>query len=42
MSEDSFPKPISLGRGGRSVGWIESEIEAWLQKQIEESRKAAA
>jgi len=41
MSENSFPKPISLGKGGRSVGWIESEIEDWLQQQIETSREAA-
>jgi len=40
MSENRFPKPISLGRGGRSVGWIESEIEDWLQQQINTSRDA--
>ena len=27
-----FPKPISLGL--RSVGWLESEIEAWIQDKI--------
>jgi prophage regulatory protein len=32
-----FPKPIDLG-GGRAVGWIEAEIEAWLQSRIEISR----
>jgi len=40
MSEDRFPKPISLGKGGRSVGWIESEIEEWIQQQITSSREA--
>jgi len=39
ISEDSFPRPISLG--ARSVGWIESEIQDWLEQQIEASRKAA-
>ena len=30
----TFPRPISLG--GRSVGWIDSEIHEWLkEKQIE-------
>ncbi len=38
ISEDRFPKPISLG--GRAVGWIESEIDDWLNQQIEASRKA--
>ncbi|SOB76014.1 transcriptional regulator, AlpA family [Marinobacter sp. LV10R510-11A] len=29
-----FPRPISLG--GRSVGWIDSEIYEWLrEKQVE-------
>ncbi len=36
MENKNFPLPISLG--GRSVGWIESEIEGWLQQQIARSR----
>ncbi len=40
ISEDSFPRPISLG-GRRAVGWIESEIDEWLEQQIEASRKTA-
>jgi len=40
ISEDRFPKPISLG--GRAVGWIESEIDEWLKEQIEISRQANA
>jgi len=40
ISEDRFPKPISLG--GRAVGWIESEIDEWLKEQIETSRQAKA
>lgn len=39
VSEGTFPKPVSLG--GRAVGWIESEIQQWLELRIEESRKAA-
>lgn len=31
-----FPKPISLG--GRAVGWLDSEIDEWIQKQIVVSR----
>ncbi|MGZ8183058.1 MAG: helix-turn-helix transcriptional regulator [Methylobacter sp.] len=33
----TFPAPISLG--AKSVGWIESEINAWLSSQVEKSRK---
>lgn len=39
ISEGRFPKPVSLG--GRAVGWIDSEIQGWLEKQIKESRKGA-
>ena len=36
IAEDRFPRPISLGE--RAVGWIESEIDEWLEQQIESSR----
>ena len=38
ISEGRFPRPVSLG--GRAVGWIEAEVDAWLTRQIEASRKA--
>lgn len=38
VSEGTFPKPISLG--GRAVGWVEDEVQAWVQRRIEVSRKA--
>lgn len=38
IKEGSFPSPIDLG-GGRAVGWVEAEIEAWLQTRIECGRK---
>lgn len=36
MSEGCFPLPISLG--GRAVGWIESEVNDWIDQQIDTSR----
>jgi prophage regulatory protein len=36
VSQGTFPKPVSLG--GRAVGWVESEIEDWLRRQVEASR----
>jgi len=36
VANDEFPKPISLG--GRAVGWLESEIDAWLEEMVESSR----
>ena len=38
VSQGAFPAPVSLG--GRAVGWIEAEVDAWLTARIERSRKA--
>jgi prophage regulatory protein len=38
VSEGRFPTPITLG--GRAVGWIEAEVNEWLSKHIEASRKS--
>lgn len=35
IQEGQFPKPIKLGRSSR---WLRSEVEAWLQQRIAESR----
>ena len=35
IKDGVFPKPIKLGRSSR---WLQSEVEAWLQARIEESR----
>jgi prophage regulatory protein len=40
VSQGTFPKPVSLS--GRAVGWLEAEVQEWLQRQIEASRNAAA
>ena len=39
ISDGTFPRPISLG--ARAIGFIESEIDAWLQSRIEQSRRVA-
>jgi len=36
IEEGSFPKPISLG--ARAVGWLESDIEAWITERIDKAR----
>lgn len=37
VAQGTFPKPVNLG--GRAVGWVEAEIQQWLEQQIEASRK---
>ena len=34
--DPSFPKPIDLGE--MAVGWLEHEIDAWIQARIDASR----
>jgi len=36
ISKGEFPSSISLG--GRAVGWLESDIESWLQDRISASK----
>ncbi|MBM4262992.1 MAG: AlpA family phage regulatory protein [Deltaproteobacteria bacterium] len=33
----TFPKQVPLG--GRTVGWLEAEIQNWLHEQVEASRQ---
>jgi prophage regulatory protein len=36
VAQGSFPRPVSLGP--RAVGWVASEVEAWLEQQVAASR----
>ncbi len=40
MAQGTFPKAIKLG--ARAVGWLESEVNAWIEAQVAASRKGAA
>ncbi|MFP2834982.1 helix-turn-helix transcriptional regulator [Citrobacter portucalensis] len=35
IKDGTFPKPIKLGRSSR---WLKSEVVAWLQERINQSR----
>ena len=37
ITQGTFPKPVSLG--GRAVGWLEAEVQRWLERRIEVSRR---
>lgn len=39
VKEGKFPAPIKLG--DRSIGWIDAEIDAWIDERIKASRTAA-
>ena len=36
INQGTFPKPIRLGE--RAVGWLTSDIDEWLSRQIEQRR----
>ena len=36
IAAGQFPEPINLG--GRAVGWLADEIEAWLVARVEATR----
>jgi len=41
LSQDTtFPKPVPIGPN--TIGWVESELDAWLQNRIRASRPEVA
>lgn len=38
VADGTFPKQVKLGPRARAAGWVESEIEGYLQACIEASR----
>lgn len=36
IKNGQFPKPVKLGRSSR---WRKSEVEAWMQERVAESRE---
>jgi prophage regulatory protein len=37
ISQGIFPKPIRLGE--RSVGWLQTEVDSWIEERIKLSRQ---
>ena len=40
IAQNAFPHSVSLG--GRAVGWVEHDIETWLEEKIAASRVDAS
>ncbi len=34
VARGDFPKPFKLTKQGRSVGWLESDINNWLETRV--------
>jgi predicted DNA-binding transcriptional regulator AlpA len=37
---ERFPKPVQLFEGSRRIGFVESEIQAWLAARLAEARRS--
>jgi prophage regulatory protein len=37
VSLGTFPRPVKLG--ARAVGWLEEEVERWIQARIQQARE---
>ena len=40
MAAGEFPKSISLSDDGRAVGWLEADIQDWIDSRIAASKAA--
>ncbi|EKN4802877.1 helix-turn-helix transcriptional regulator [Yersinia enterocolitica] len=40
IKQERFPKPVKIG--SRSIAFVESEIDEWINQRIAESRGTAA
>jgi prophage regulatory protein len=38
----TFPAPIRLGAGAKAAGWVEAEVDAWIDEQINNRDRVAA
>lgn len=40
ISAGAFPKPVAIG--GRARGWVDAEVDAWIEARIAERDSQAA
>lgn len=40
IAKGRFPKPFSIIPGGRSVGWLEADVDAWIMARNESVQEA--
>lgn len=41
VAKGQFPRPFSIVPGGRAVGWLEGDVDAWILNQKRQSRTEA-
>lgn len=38
IERGQFPRPVQLNPNGRSVAWVETEVDQWIKQRIEAAR----
>jgi prophage regulatory protein len=36
IAKEQFPKPFVIFPGGRAVGWLEDDVDAWIMQRAQE------
>lgn len=42
VAKGHFPKPFTIIPGGRSVGWLETDVDAWIMERSKTALGGAA
>lgn len=42
IAKGQFPKPFTIIPGGRAVGWLERDVDAWILNRSSNDGRAAA
>jgi prophage regulatory protein len=42
VKKKKFPKPVPITDDGYAVGWVESEVEEWIQTRIQQRDRQQA
>jgi prophage regulatory protein len=42
VNAGTFPKPVKLGPEARAIGFLESELDAWIEARVRDRETAAA
>ena len=40
VAKGQFPKPFTIVPGGRAVGWLEADVDAWIISRSAEPRES--
>lgn len=42
IAKDKFPRPFVIVPGGRAVGWLERDVDAWIMERSNTAQEVGA